>query len=94
MTKGHTRDTCEELPGKILDLVGWKWAERVVLKPVVYRLSQQIKHHADVIPVVEAVIQVEAFANNLKQKSMRKYAGVYSNSVTATLNREANKTTY
>lgn len=64
VTKGHTCDTCKELPGKILDLVGRKWAERVVLEPVVYRLSQQIKHHADVIPVVETVVQVEAFAIN------------------------------
>lgn len=93
-TMGHTCDTGEELPGKILDLVGRKWAERVVLEPVVYRLSQQIKHHADVIPVIEAVVQVEAFAINLRQISMREYARVHSISVITTLKREANKTTY
>lgn len=39
-----------------------KGAKVVVLEPVVYRLSQEIKHHANVILEVEHVVQVEAFA--------------------------------
>jgi hypothetical protein len=46
----------------MLDLI---WRERtklVIFKPVVDGLAQEIKHHADMVPIVKAVIQVQAFA--------------------------------
>lgn len=65
-----TSYTGQELAGKLLDLVGWERTERVVLEPVVDRLSQQFKHHADMVPVIKDFVQMETFTVEEKENSM------------------------
>lgn len=63
----RTGYTCQELASKLLNLVGWERTERIVLEPVVDRLSQQIKYHANMVPVIKDFIQVETFAIELQE---------------------------
>lgn len=58
MEEGYTN---QELASKLLDLVGRERTEGVIFEPVVDRLSQQIKHHANMVPVIKDFIQMETF---------------------------------
>lgn len=48
----------------MLNLIRWKWTKLVVFEPVIDGLSKEVKHHANMVPVVEAIVQVETFAKN------------------------------
>lgn len=63
----RTGYTNQELASKLLDLVGRERTEGVIFEPVVDRLSQQIKHHANMVPVIKDFIQMETFAVELQE---------------------------
>lgn len=55
----------------MLDLVGRERTERIVLEPVIDRLSQEIKNHTDMVPVVKAIVEMEAFTAKEKRRKKR-----------------------
>lgn len=58
-----TSYTRKELPGKVLDLAAGERHEAVALEEVKDALSQQIRHDANVISIIETIPQVDALVS-------------------------------
>lgn len=56
-----TGHTCEELSSKVLDLATGERNKAVSLEKVKHTLTEQIGDDADVVAVIEAIPQVDAF---------------------------------
>ena len=56
----RTGNTGQELTRKTLDLTAWKRYEGICLEKVKNALTEKIRDNADVVPVVEAISEVNA----------------------------------
>lgn len=61
MVRTPTGHTCEELSSKVLDLATGERNKAVSLEKVKHTLTEQIGDDADVVAVIEAIPQVDAF---------------------------------
>lgn len=57
-----TSDTGDELPSKVLDVSHRERCELVLLEEVEDGRSEKLEHETDVVPVVEAFHEMNAFA--------------------------------
>ena len=58
-----TCDTCEELPGKFLDMRARKWHELIRFEEIEHALAVEVGDYADVIFEIEAIPKVYAFVS-------------------------------
>lgn len=48
-----------------MNLIRWEGTKLVVFEPVIDGLSKEVEYHANMVPVVEAIVQVKTFAINI-----------------------------
>lgn len=61
MDRERTGYAGKQLAGKVLDLRAGKGHETVALEEIKHALPQQIGDDADMIPIIEAIAQMDAF---------------------------------
>ena len=69
-----TCDGGNELPSKVLNVRHRERRERVLLEEVEHRRSEQLEDQADVVPVVEALHQMDTFAERNEDRDREKSA--------------------